>query len=199
MKALLHLFKQVTAEEEFKMRLPLGWPRPIRSLVLWRVKKPETINYRTFGSRSETASFAPILGPIKDYECLCGKDKRLSIVVVPRKCGVEVTLAKVRRDRMGHIELASPVAHIWFLKSLPFPPWDGASYMTLRDIERVLYFEAYVVTDPGMVSNLQTRPIVNRGSSTSIWSRRHGDQFQALMGAEGIREMLRISSLIAKW
>src|SRR5439155_887661 len=151
MKALLDLFKQVTQEEEFDaIRIGLASPEKIRSWSYGEVKKPETINYRTFKPERDGLFCAKIFGPVKDYECLCGKYKRLKHRgVICEKCGVEVTLAKVRRERMGHIELASPVAHIWFLKSLP-SRMGMVLDMTLRDIERVLYFEAFVVTDPGL-------------------------------------------------
>jgi DNA-directed RNA polymerase beta' subunit len=158
MKALLDLFKQVTQEEEFDaIRIGLASPDKIRSWSYGEVKKPETINYRTFKPERDGLFCAKIFGPIKDYECLCGKYKRLKHRgVICEKCGVEVTLAKVRRERMGHIELASPTAHIWFLKSLP-SRLGLVLDMTLRDIERVLYFEAYVVTDPGMTPLKRTQ------------------------------------------
>jgi DNA-directed RNA polymerase subunit beta' len=151
MKALLDLFKQVQTNETFDaIKIGLASPEKIRSWSYGEVKKPETINYRTFKPERDGLFCAKIFGPIKDYECLCGKYKRLKHRgVICEKCGVEVTLAKVRRERMGHIELASPTAHIWFLKSLP-SRLGMVLDMTLRDIERVLYFEAYVVTDPGM-------------------------------------------------
>ncbi|NJD26395.1 MAG: DNA-directed RNA polymerase subunit beta' [Betaproteobacteria bacterium] len=191
MKALLDLFKQVTAEEEFDaITIGLASPDKIRSWSYGEVKKPETINYRTFKPERDGLFCAKIFGPIKDYECLCGKYKRLKHRgVICEKCGVEVTLAKVRRDRMGHIELASPTAHIWFLKSLP-SRLGMVLDMTLRDIERVLYFEAYVVTDPGMVSNLQRSQLLTEDQYLEMVEE-HGDDFQALMGAEGIRELLR--------
>ncbi len=191
MKALLDLFKQVTAEEEFDaITIGLASPEKIRSWSYGEVKKPETINYRTFKPERDGLFCAKIFGPIKDYECLCGKYKRLKHRgVICEKCGVEVTLAKVRRDRMGHIELASPVAHIWFLKSLP-SRLGMVLDMTLRDIERVLYFEAYVVTDPGMVGTLQRRQLLTEEQYLEMVEE-HGDEFQALMGAEGIRELLR--------
>jgi len=191
MKALLDLFKQVTAEEEFAaITIGLASPEKIRSWSYGEVKKPETINYRTFKPERDGLFCAKIFGPIKDYECLCGKYKRLKHRgVICEKCGVEVTLAKVRRDRMGHIELASPVAHIWFLKSLP-SRLGMVLDMTLRDIERVLYFEAYVVTDPGMVGTLQRRQLLTEEQYLEMVEE-HGDEFQALMGAEGIRELLR--------
>ncbi len=191
MKALLDLFKQVTAEEEFDaITIGLASPEKIRSWSYGEVKKPETINYRTFKPERDGLFCAKIFGPIKDYECLCGKYKRLKHRgVICEKCGVEVTLAKVRRDRMGHIELASPTAHIWFLKSLP-SRLGMVLDMTLRDIERVLYFEAYVVTDPGMVSNLSRAQLLTEDQYLEMVEE-HGDEFVALMGAEGIRELLR--------
>ena len=191
MKALLDLFKQVTAEEEFDaITIGLASPDKIRSWSYGEVKKPETINYRTFKPERDGLFCAKIFGPIKDYECLCGKYKRLKHRgVICEKCGVEVTLAKVRRDRMGHIELASPTAHIWFLKSLP-SRLGMVLDMTLRDIERVLYFEAYVVTDPGMVSNLQRAQLLTEEQYLEMMEE-HGDEFVAFMGAEGIRELLR--------
>ncbi len=191
MKALLDLFKQVTAEEEFDaITIGLASPDKIRSWSYGEVKKPETINYRTFKPERDGLFCAKIFGPIKDYECLCGKYKRLKHRgVICEKCGVEVTLAKVRRDRMGHIELASPTAHIWFLKSLP-SRLGVVLDMTLRDIERVLYFEAYVVTDPGMVSNLQRGQLLTEDQYLEMMEE-HGDEFVAFMGAEGIRELLR--------
>jgi len=190
MKALLDLFKQVTQEEEFDaIKTGLASPEKIRSWSYGEVKKPETINYRTFKPERDGLFCAKIFGPVKDYECLCGKYKRLKHRgVICEKCGVEVTLTKVRRERMGHIELASPAAHIWFLKSLP-SRMGMVLDMTLRDIERVLYFEAYVVTEPGMTP-------LNRGgllTEDDYLSKveQYGDDFSASMGAEGIRELLR--------
>ena len=190
MKALLDLFKQVTQKEEFdSIKIGLASPEKIRSWSYGEVKKPETINYRTFKPERDGLFCAKIFGPIKDYECLCGKYKRLKHRgVICEKCGVEVTLSKVRRERMGHIELASPVAHIWFLKSLP-SRLGMVLDMTLRDIERVLYFEAYVVTEPGMTP-------LNRGQLLSeddylAKLEEYGDEFSAVMGAEGVRALLR--------
>jgi len=193
MKALLDLFKQVTQDEEFdSIKIGLASPEKIRSWSYGEVKKPETINYRTFKPERDGLFCAKIFGPIKDYECLCGKYKRLKHRgVICEKCGVEVTLAKVRRERMGHIELASPVAHIWFLKSLP-SRLGLVLDMTLRDIERVLYFEAYVVTDAGMVTDpdiQRCKLLTEEQYLTKI--EEHGDEFSAAMGAEGIRELLR--------
>ena len=189
MKTLLDLFKQVTQKEEFdSIKIGLASPEKIRSWSYGEVKKPETINYRTFKPERDGLFCAKVFGPVKDYECLCGKYKRLKHRgVICEKCGVEVTLSKVRRERMGHIELASPVAHIWFLKSLP-SRLGMVLDMTLRDIERVLYFEAYVVTEPGMTP-------LNRGQLLSdedylAKTEEYGDEFTALMGAEGIRALL---------
>jgi DNA-directed RNA polymerase subunit beta' len=190
MKALLDLFKQVQQNEQFDaIKIGLASPEKIRSWSYGEVKKPETINYRTFKPERDGLFCAKIFGPIKDYECLCGKYKRLKHRgVICEKCGVEVTLAKVRRERMGHIELASPTAHIWFLKSLP-SRLGMVLDMTLRDIERVLYFEAYVVTDPGMTP-LKKCQIMSEDDYAAKYEE-HGDDFTAFMGAEGIRELLR--------
>ena len=190
MKALLDLFKQVTQEEEFDaIRIGLASPEKIRSWSYGEVKKPETINYRTFKPERDGLFCAKIFGPVKDYECLCGKYKRLKHRgVICEKCGVEVTLSKVRRERMGHIELASPVAHIWFLKSLP-SRLGLVLDMTLRDIERVLYFEAYVVVNPGLTP-LHRGQLLSEDDYLSKVEE-FGDDFVAMMGAEGIRELLR--------
>jgi len=190
MKALLDLFKQVTQEEEFDaIKIGLASPEKIRSWSFGEVKKPETINYRTFKPERDGLFCAKIFGPIKDYECLCGKYKRLKHRgVICEKCGVEVTLAKVRRERMGHIELASPVAHIWFLKSLP-SRLGLVLDTSLRDIERVLYFEAYVVVDPGMTPLKRCQLLTEDDYLAKV--EEFGDDFSASMGAEGVRELLR--------
>lgn len=189
MKALLDLFKQVTQEEEFDaIKTGLASPEKIRSWSYGEVKKPETINYRTFKPERDGLFCARIFGPIKDYECLCGKYKRLKHRgVICEKCGVEVTLSKVRRERMAHIELASPVAHIWFLKSLP-SRLGMVLDMTLRDIERVLYFEAYVVVEPGMTPLHRGQLLTEDDYLNKV--EEYGDEFAALMGAEGVRELL---------
>ncbi|MBC7945943.1 MAG: DNA-directed RNA polymerase subunit beta', partial [Burkholderiales bacterium] len=194
MKALLDLFKQVTQEEEFDaIKIGLASPEKIRSWSYGEVKKPETINYRTFKPERDGLFCAKIFGPTKDYECLCGKYKRLKHRgVICEKCGVEVTLSKVRRERMAHIELASPAAHIWFLKSLP-SRLGMVLDMTLRDIERVLYFEAYVVTDPGMTPLQRCQLLTEDDYLTKV--EEHGDDFSASMGAEGIRDLLRSLNL----
>ncbi len=190
MKALLDLFKQVTQEEEFDtIKIGIASPDKIRSWSFGEVKKPETINYRTFKPERDGLFCAKIFGPIKDYECLCGKYKRLKHRgVICEKCGVEVTLAKVRRERMGHIELASPTAHIWFLKSLP-SRLGLVLDMTLRDIERVLYFEAFVVVDQGMTPLKRAQLLSEDDYLAKV--EEFGDDFQAIMGAEGVRELLR--------
>jgi DNA-directed RNA polymerase subunit beta' len=190
MKALLDLFKQVTQEEEFDaIKIGLASPEKIRSWSYGEVKKPETINYRTFKPERDGLFCAKIFGPVKDYECLCGKYKRLKHRgVICEKCGVEVTLSKVRRERMGHIELASPVAHIWFLKSLP-SRMGMVLDMTLRDIERALYFEAYVVIDPGMTPLKRAQLMTEDDYLAKV--EEFGDDFTAMMGAEGIRALLR--------
>ncbi|PLQ01065.1 DNA-directed RNA polymerase subunit beta' [Cupriavidus pauculus] len=191
MKALLDLFKQVQQEEQFDaIKIGLASPEKIRSWSYGEVKKPETINYRTFKPERDGLFCAKIFGPIKDYECLCGKYKRLKHRgVICEKCGVEVTLAKVRRERMGHIELAAPTAHIWFLKSLP-SRLGMVLDMTLRDIERVLYFEAFVVLEPGMTP-LKKSQIMSEDDYLAKCDEYGEGEFVAMMGAEGIRELLR--------
>ena len=189
MKGLLDLFKQFTPDEHFDaIKIGIASPEKIRSWSFGEVKKPETINYRTFKPERDGLFCAKIFGPIKDYECLCGKYKRLKHRgVICEKCGVEVTQTKVRRDRMGHIDLAAPCAHIWFLKSLP-SRLGLVLDMTLRDIERVLYFEAYVVVDPGMTP-LKKFAILSE-EQFDVEREKHGDEFVALMGAEGIQRLL---------
>ena len=190
MKALLDLFKQVQQDQQFDaIRIGLASPDKIRSWSYGEVKKPETINYRTFKPERDGLFCAKIFGPVKDYECLCGKYKRLKHRgVICEKCGVEVTLAKVRRERMGHIELASPIAHIWFLKSLP-SRLGMVLDMTLRDIERVLYFEAYVVIEPGMTP-LKRGQIMSEDDYLAKAEQYGEGEFEAVMGAEGIAALL---------
>src|SRR5690554_2973393 len=190
MKALLDLFKQVSQDEQFDaIRIGIASPEKIRSWSFGEVRKPETINYRTFKPERDGLFCAKIFGPTKDYECLCGKYKRLKHRgVICEKCGVEVTVAKVRRERMGHIELASPVAHIWFLKSLP-SRLGMVLDMTLRDIERVLSFDAFLVVDPGMTPMKRGDLLSEDAYLEKV--EEFGDEFQAAMGAEGIRELLR--------
>ncbi len=190
MKSLLDLFKQFTPDENFgAIKIGMASPEKIRSWSYGEVRKPETINYRTFKPERDGLFCAKIFGPIKDYECLCGKYKRLKHRgVICEKCNVEVTQTKVRRERMGHIDLAAPCAHIWFLKSLP-SRLGLVLDMTLRDIERVLYFEAYVVTDPGMTP-LKKFSIMSEDDFDAKFQE-YGDEFQAKMGAEGIKELLQ--------
>ena len=194
MKDLLNLLKMQGQVEIFDaIRIGLASPDKIRSWSFGEVKKPETINYRTFKPERDGLFCAKIFGPIKDYECLCGKYKRLKHRgVICEKCGVEVTLAKVRRERMGHVELASPVAHIWYLKSLP-SRMGLLLDMTLRDIERILYFEAFVVIDPGM-TNLERGQLLTDDMYLDTIEQ-HGDEFEAKMGAEAIHELLRTIDL----
>lgn len=189
MADLLGLLKQQEFIEEFDhIRIGLSSPEMIRSWSYGEVKKPETINYRTFKPERDGLFCAKIFGPVKDYECLCGKYKRLKHRgVICEKCGVEVALSKVRRDRMGHIELASPVAHIWFLKSLP-SRIGLLLDMSLRDIERVLYFEAFVVIDPGMTELERGQLLTDDTYLEAI--EEYGDEFDAKMGAEAIQRLL---------
>ena len=190
MKDLLNILKAQGQTEEFdSLRIGLASPEMIRSWSYGEVKKPETINYRTFKPERDGLFCAKIFGPTKDYECLCGKYKRLKHRgVICEKCGVEVALAKVRRERMGHIELASPVAHIWFLKSLP-SRIGLLMDMTLRDIERVLYFESFVVVDPGLTS-LEKRQLLTDEQYYEALEE-FGDEFEAKMGAEAIQDLMK--------
>ena len=191
MKDLLKFLKQQNKTEEFdNIRIGLASPDMIRSWSYGEVKKPETINYRTFKPERDGLFCARIFGPVKDYECLCGKYKRLKHRgVICEKCGVEVTLTKVRRERMGHIELASPVAHIWFLKSLPSRIGLMLD-MTLRDIERVLYFESFVVTEPGMTTLERSQLLSEEEYLDAL--EEHGDEFEAKMGAEAVFDLLKV-------
>jgi len=190
LKDLLNLLKAQGSVDDFdSLRIGLASPEMIRSWSFGEVKKPETINYRTFKPERDGLFCARIFGPIKDYECLCGKYKRLKHRgVICEKCGVEVTLTKVRRERMGHIELASPVAHIWFLKSLP-SRIGLLLDMTLRDIERVLYFESFVVVDPGMTDLEVGQLLTDEEYFQKL--EEFGDEFDARMGAEAIEALLK--------
>ena len=189
MNLIRDMFRQSMADEHFDaIKIGIASPEKIRSWSYGEVKKPETINYRTFKPERDGLFCAKIFGPIKDYECLCGKYKRLKHRgVVCEKCGVEVTLSKVRRERMGHIELASPVAHIWFLKSLP-SRMGMVLDIPLRDIERVLYFEAYCVVDPGLTP-LERGQLLTEDELIHK-TEEYGNDFKAMMGAEAIRELL---------
>ncbi len=190
MRDLLSIIRQQTKTNHFdRVVVGLAPPELIMSWSYGEVKKPETINYRTFKPERDGLFCAKIFGPVKDYECLCGKYKRLKHRgVICEKCGVEVTLAKVRRERMGHVELASPVAHIWFLKSLP-SRIGLLLDMTLRDIERILYFEAYVVIDPGMTPLEKGQLLSEEAYLDAI--EQYGDEFDARMGAEAVKELLK--------
>ena len=194
MKDLLKFLKAQTKTEEFDaIKIALASPDMIRSWSFGEVKKPETINYRTFKPERDGLFCARIFGPVKDYECLCGKYKRLKHRgVICEKCGVEVTQTKVRRERMGHIELASPTAHIWFLKSLP-SRIGLLLDMPLRDIERVLYFESYVVIEGGM-TNLERQQILTEEQYLDALEE-FGDEFDAKMGAEAIQALLKSMDL----
>jgi DNA-directed RNA polymerase subunit beta' len=195
MNELMNVFGQVTAPQTFdQIRISIASPERIRSWSFGEIKKPETINYRTFKPERDGLFCARIFGPIKDYECLCGKYKRMKYRgIVCEKCGVEVTLSKVRRERMGHIELASPVAHIWFLKSLP-SRIGLLLDMTLKDLEKVLYFESYVVTEPGLTP-LKMRQVLNEEDFLKA-QEEHGDEsFQAAIGAEALQKMLAAINL----
>src|SRR3569623_1481265 len=189
MKDLMNLFNQQRQTLDFDaIKIALASPDLIRSWSFGEVKKPETINYRTFKPERDGLFCAKIFGPVKEYECLCGKYKRLKPRgVICEKCGVEVTLAKVRRERMGHIELASPVAHFRFLKSLP-SRLGLLLDMTLRDIERVLYFESFVVIDPGMTQLERSQLLTDEQYLDAI--EEYGDEFDARMGAEAVYELL---------
>ncbi len=190
MKDLLGLLKSQSASDEFdSIRIGLASPEMIRAWSFGEVKKPETINYRTFKPERDGLFCAKIFGPVKDYECLCGKYKRLKHRgVICEKCGVEVALSKVRRDRMGHIELASPVAHIWFLKSLP-SRIGLLLDMTLRDIERILYFESFVVTDPGMTTLEKGQLLTDEQYYEAM--EEFSDEFDAKMGAEAVQQLMK--------
>jgi len=194
LRDLLSFVKQQSQLQDFDViRIGLASPDMIRSWSFGEVKKPETINYRTFKPERDGLFCAKIFGPVKDYECLCGKYKRLKHRgVVCEKCGVEVTLSKVRRERMGHIELATPIAHIWFLRSLP-SRIGVLLDMALRDIERILYFESYVVIDPGMTQLEKGQLLTEEGYYDAI--EEYGDEFDARMGAEALQEILRSLNL----
>ena len=189
MKDLLNLFRHQNPASEFDaIRISLTSPEKVRSWSFGEVKKPETINYRTFKPERDGLFCAKIFGPVKDFECLCGKYKRLKHRgVVCEKCGVEVTQTKVRRERMGHINLATPVAHIWFLKSLPSRIGLMLD-MTLREIERVLYFEAFVVIEPGMTPLEKGQLMTDEMYLDAV--EQYGDEFEAAMGAEAVAALL---------
>src|SRR4026209_664775 len=179
----------VTAQTFDQIHISIASPEKILSWSFGEIKKPETINYRTFKPERDGLFCARIFGPVKDYECLCGKYKRMKYKgIICEKCGVEVTLSKVRRERMGHIELAAPVAHIWFLKSLP-SRIGLLLDMTLKDIERVLYFEQYIVLEPGLTP-LKQYQLLTEGDYLKAQDDYGEDGFTAGIGAEAISEML---------
>ena len=190
MRDLFNLFNKAEKNDDFDaIRIGLASPEKIRSWSFGEVKKPETINYRTFKPERDGLFCAKLFGPVSDYECLCGKYKRLKHRgVVCEKCGVEVTHSKVRRERMGHIDLATPCAHIWFLKSLP-SRMGLVLDMTVRDIERVLYFEGYIIIDAGMTP-LEEQALMTEDQYIEALEE-YGDEFEASMGAEAIRSLLK--------
>src|SRR3546814_82607 len=190
MSELMNIFGQPTGPQSFdEIRISIASPERIRSWSYGEIKKPETINYRTFKPERDGLFCARIFGPIKDYECLCGKYKRMKYRgIICEKCGVEVTLSKVRRERMGHIELASPVAHIWFLKSLP-SRIGLLLDMTLKDLERVLYFEYFVVVEPGLTS-LKMHQLLTEEEFLTAQEEFGEDSFEAMIGAEAMKKML---------
>lgn len=192
---VMNLFGQQPVQQAFDaIKISIASPEKILSWSYGEIKKPETINYRTFKPERDGLFCARIFGPIKDYECLCGKYKRMKFKgVICEKCGVEVTLARVRRERMGHIELAAPVAHIWFLKSLP-SRIGLLMDMPLKDLERILYFESYVVIEPGLTP-LKDRQLLSEEEYVRAQEEYGADTFTAMIGAEAIREMLRALDL----
>jgi DNA-directed RNA polymerase subunit beta' len=197
MRDIFNLFKQNDTVEDFDaIRISIASPEKIRSWSYGEVKKPETINYRTFRPERDGLFCAKLFGPVNDYECLCGKYKRLKHRgVICEKCGVEVTLSKVRRERMGHIDLAAPCAHIWFLKSLP-SRLGLLLDMTVREMERVLYFEAYVIIDPGATEFERGSLLTEETYLDAI--EKFGDAFEARMGADAIRSLLQEIDLDAE-
>src|ERR1035441_366430 len=191
---VMNLFNPITQPQAFdQIQISIASPEKILSWSYGEIKKPETINYRTFKPERDGLFCARIFGPIKDYECLCGKYKRMKYKgIICEKCSVEVTLSRVRRERMGHIELAAPVAHIWFLKSLP-SRIGLLLDMTLKDLERILYFEYYVVLEPGLTA-LKDRQLLSEDEYLKA-QEEHGDEFDARMGAEAVFELLRTMEL----
>ena len=192
---ILNIFNPVVVAPTFdQIRIALASPEKIRSWSFGEIKKPETINYRTFKPERDGLFCARIFGPTKDYECLCGKYKRMKYKgIICEKCGVEVTLARVRRERMGHIELASPVAHIWFLKSLPSRIAMMLD-MPLKDIERVLYFEHYIVTEPGLTP-MKLHSLLTEDDYMRAQDEYGDDSFTAEIGAEAIQGLLKAIDL----
>ena len=189
-KHLTKLFQAESIEKRFsKLKISLASPEKIKSWSFGEIKKPETINYRTFKPEKDGLFCARIFGPVKDYECLCGKYKRMKFRgIICEKCGVEVTRANVRRDRMGHIELACPIAHIWFLKSLP-SRISLIVDMKLKEVEKVLYFESFMVIEPGL-TKLKKQQLLTEEEYLKAQEEFGEDAFEVGIGAEAIRELL---------
>ena len=197
MNEIIKLIEKPGAVDFNQIKISIASPDEITSWSHGEIKKPETINYRTFKPERSGLFCARIFGPIKDYECVCGKYKRMKFKgIICEKCGVEVTLSKVRRERMGHIPLAAPVAHIWFLKSLP-SRIGLLLDLALKDLEKVLYFESFIVTEPGMVKSLNKYQILSDDENTEL-KQEYGDSFQSMIGAEAIQKLLSEVDLIAE-
>ena len=189
-KELVNIFNQNLGVQNFNsLKIAIASPENIRSWSFGEIKKPETINYRTFKPEKDGLFCSRIFGPVKDYECLCGKYKRMKFRgIICEKCGVEVTLSKVRRDRMGHIELAAPVSHIWFMKSLPSRIATLLD-MTIKNLEKVLYFEQFIVVEPGL-TDLKKGEIISEEQYINYQDEYGEDSFSASIGAEAIEQML---------
>ena len=189
-KELMNIFSQNLGVQNFNsLKISIASPDDIRSWSFGEIKKPETINYRTFKPEKDGLFCSRIFGPVKDYECLCGKYKRMKFRgIICEKCGVEVTLSKVRRDRMGHIELAAPVSHIWFMKSLPSRIATLLD-MTIKNLEKVLYFEQFIVVEPGL-TDLKKGDIISEDQYIDYQDEYGEDSFSAAIGAEAIEQML---------
>src|SRR3954470_21876678 len=198
MNEVMNLFGQVSGPQSFdQIRIAIASPEQILSWSFGEIKKPETINYRTFKPEKDGLFCARIFGPVKDYECLCGKYKRMKYKgIICEKCGVEVTLSKVRRDRMGHIALAAPVAHIWFLKSLPCRIGLMMD-MTLKDLEKVLYFESFIVIDP-LMTPMKPLQLLTEEEYSDAQDKYGEDAFKAGIGAEALKELLSAINLEAE-
>jgi len=197
-KELTNIFNQNQAVQDFDtIKISIASPEQIRSWSFGEIKKPETINYRTFKPEKDGLFCARIFGPVKDYECLCGKYKRMKFRgIICEKCGVEVTLSKVRRDRMGHIELAAPVSHIWFMKSLPSRIATLLD-MTIKNLEKVLYFEKFIVVEPGL-TDLKKGEIISEDQYIDYQDEYGEDSFSASIGAEAVEQILQNIDLVAE-
>ena len=189
-KDLTQVFKTPPAQHSFnRIKITLASPEKIKSWSFGEIKKPETINYRTFKPEKDGLFCARIFGPIKDYECLCGKYKRMKFRgIICEKCGVEVTRSNVRRDRMGHIELASPVAHIWFLKSLPSRIGTLLD-ISLKSLEKILYFEEYIIVEPGL-TELKKNDLVTEEKYEELLDKYGENKFEVGIGAEIIKKLI---------